>query len=1157
VRSRLSAFTLLFVATLGARTAFALDPARPLTQYVHDVWETHRGLPQATVRAIVQTRDGYLWLGTEEGLARFDGVRFTRFARRDVPAFRANHVLSLLEDRRGNLWIGTLGGGLMRHRNGAFTTFTRADGLPTDYVYTLREDRDGVLWIGARGGIARLEGNRISPWNPPALVRGTIWSIEQETSGAMWVGSDLYGLSRIEDGVPKTWSGRGDLPHDAIPVIRQLRDGRVIIGTNGAGLFEWNDGRFIPFRAQGDLPSASITALFEDSARNLWIGTSAGLARAANGIIAADAPGALGRNPIHAIAEDREGNLWIGTGDAGLHRLREGKARTMTTADGLPSNTVQTVFHDSAGGAWIGTRNGVARIAGRNIATYSKRNGLPNDSVRALFQASDGAIWIGTERGGVVRIAGDRMETAVLDLDIPDNTVRAFAEQPGGGVWVGTNGGPLTLFANGVPVRRVMAPSGTRIFARAMAAEKNGSLWVATDGNGLYHFVDGEFREALTQANGLSRDSLRSLLIDGDGTFWIGTDGGGLNRLKNGKVTVYGTRQGLFDDVVLQILEGDDGRLWMSSNNGIFAVRKDALNAFAEGKIARVESLSLDEHDGMISRDCSGGSQPSGAKSADGRLWFPTNAGVVIVDPRRMHRNVQPPPVHIEQVVADREPLRGNGAFEIPRGTKNLEITYTALSFAVPERVRFRYKLEGYDEQWTDAGSRRTAYYTALPPGQFRFRVIAANDDGVWNDIGATAPLSLAPFFYQRRSFAVLMVGLIGAAIWTIAALRIRRVREIERRLVVAQRMDALGQMASGIAHDFNNALMAASPWADMILRQYPQDAQLQRSAQHISNAIERAKRVTRQLLDFAQPRPPQVVAVDLGELVSEELSMVQVILPREIEIETRLADTRTLATGDKAQLGQVLLNLILNARDAMPDGGRLAIEVREPTPAETASWHLDREKFVLLSVRDSGTGMSAEVRERIFDPFFTTKGVGKGTGLGLAVVHRIVQDHRGAVHVDSAPGKGTTFFVLLPKAADAIAPAPPAASREPAGTARQGLQILFIDDEAVIREAVLGMLGAEGMSVEIASTGSEALRLIAGGLRPDVVILDLGLPEMPGDRVHALIREQLPEVPIIIASGYGDAERLEPLLQDARTAYLQKPYRMNVLLRQIAAMTK
>ena len=1164
MRIRLVLDALLIAATLVARSSYALDPARPLTQYVHDAWETNRGLPSETVRAIVQTRDGYLWIGTEEGLARFDGVNFKRFARRDVPAFRANHVLSLLEDRAGNLWIGTHGGGLMRYRAGAFTTFTRADGLPSDYVYSLHEDRDGTLWIGARGGIARFRDGRITRWNPPTLVKGTIWSIEQDRSGVLWLGSDLYGLSRVEGGVPKTYAGRDAIPHDAIPVIHQLRNGQIVIGTNGAGLFEWSNGRFTPFRARGTLPSGSIGALLEDSAGNLWIGTNAGLARANNGVITAGAPGELGQGPIHAIAEDHEGNLWIGTSGAGLHRLRDGKVRTMTSADGLPSDAIQTIFHDSAGGAWIGTRKGVARIAGGTITTWSTRDGLPNDSVRSLFQSSDGTMWIGTELGGVVRIVGDRIvETMVLDPDIPDNTIRAFAEQADGGVWVGTNGGPLTLITNGAASHRVARVGKKRLFVRAMAAEKNGSLWVATDGNGLYHFVDGAFRKAYTEQDGLSQDSLRSLSIDAEGTIWIGTEGGGLNRLKNGKITVYGTPQGLFDDVVLQILEGDDGRLWMSSNNGIFAVRKDSLNAYAEGKVARVESLVLDERDGMLSRDCSGGSQPAGAKSADGQLWFPTNAGVAIVDPRHMRRNLHPPPVHVEQVVADRKPLRGNGAFEIPRGTKNLEITYTALSFIVPERARFRYKLDGYDDQWIDAGSRRTAYYTALPPGQFRFRVIAANDDGVWNDVGATVPLSLAPFFYQRRSFAVLMLAMIGAVIWAVVALRIRRVRmeaartaEIERRLVIAQRMEALGQMASGIAHDFNNALMAASPWAEMILRQYPQDPELQRSARHISNAVERAQRVTRQLLDFGQPRQPEVAAVDLGELVCEEVTMAQVILPPEIEVETR-CETARVATGDKAQLGQVLLNLLLNARDAMPNGGRLTVEVREPTHVEAGSWHVDREGFVLLSVSDTGVGMNREVRERIFDPFFTTKGVGKGTGLGLSVVHRIVQDHRGAVHVDSVPDKGTTFYVLLPKATEPFKAALELVPAEAAATARPGLQVLFIDDDAVIREAISSVLAAEGMSVDLAHNGSEALRLLAGGFRPDLVILDLGLPEMTGDRVHARIREQLPDVPILIASGYGDTERLEPLLCDARTAYLHKPYKIHALLQQIAALTK
>jgi signal transduction histidine kinase len=706
------------------------------------------------------------------------------------------------------------------------------------------------------------------------------------------------------------------------------------------------------------------------------------------------------------------------------------------------------------------------------VTTYDRKRSTQS-SVRSLYESSDGAIWLGTELGGVVRMTAASLQTTVLDSDVPDNTIRAFAEQPGRGVWAGSNGGRLTLFAGGEPVRRLEYEGGRRFFVRAMAVDKSGSLWIATDGNGLAHIADATTRNH-TRRDGLSSNSLRSLYIDAEGTVWIGTDGGGLNRLKDGKITVYDTRSGLFDDRILQILEGEDGRLWMSSNNGIFAVEKRALHAFAEHRIDRLQSLFIDDREGMRTRDCSGGSQPAGAKKHDGTLWFPTDGGVAIVDPRRVQKNAHLPPVQIERVTAERTPVHGTTDFELPKGTRNLEIAYTALSFAVPERVRFRYRLEGYDEAWIDAerAARRITRHcvrgiidsSSLP------RTMTASG------IRAARPSrSRCRRISTRGAPSRFVFALIAAAIWLAVTSRIRSIRreaarnaEMERRLVVIQKMDALGHLASGIAHDFNNTLMAAYPWAELIQRDYPDDPKLQGAAQHIVQAVERAKKVTSQLLDFAQPKQPEVTPFDLGELAQEQVSMARALLPPESQIHLSV-NPSIGATGDRAKIGQVLLNLLLNASDAMPNGGSISVDVREPVAEEAESWNVAPGEMVLLSVSDTGTGIEPDVIPRIFDPFYTTKGVGKGTGLGLAVVHRILQDHHGTVQLESQPGKGTTVHVLLPKGEIPAGKPEPFVAPSAKSTVR-GRTVLLIDDEAVTIE-VSRTLHAEG-AVHTATAG-------------------------------------------------------------------------------------
>jgi CheY-like chemotaxis protein len=366
--------------------------------------------------------------------------------------------------------------------------------------------------------------------------------------------------------------------------------------------------------------------------------------------------------------------------------------------------------------------------------------------------------------------------------------------------------------------------------------------------------------------------------------------------------------------------------------------------------------------------------------------------------------------------------------------------------------------------------------------------------------------------------------------------------------------MDSLGQLATGIAHDFNNTMMAAYPWAELIRRNYSHDQFLQRAASRITDAVEQAKKVTHHLLDFAQPRPPRIVPVDLGETARSAVSMVRSVIPAEIDIHLMIDPRGVVAKGDEARIAQVLLNLTLNAGDAMPAGGHLTIEIRGVSESEASRWDVDRDAFVLLSVSDTGTGIENAVLERVFDPFFTTKGIGKGTGLGLAVAHRIVHDHQGTIHVDSVPGQGTTFYVLLPKGEAAPKADQPAPTQALPGILR-GTQVLLVDDDLVIVEIIRYALVSEGMTVEVATTGPEAIHRVTDGFRPDIVILDLGLPEMSGDRVHALLRARMADLPIIVSSGYGDRERIDSLLRDRKTAYFQKPYRMEVLVRQIIAM--
>jgi len=375
---------------------------------------------------------------------------------------------------------------------------------------------------------------------------------------------------------------------------------------------------------------------------------------------------------------------------------------------------------------------------------------------------------------------------------------------------------------------------------------------------------------------------------------------------------------------------------------------------------------------------------------------------------------------------------------------------------------------------------------------------------------------------------------------------------ELERSLTQVQKIQSLGQMASGIAHDFNNTLMAALPWADLLRRKYPADESIQKAADQIRRAVHRARDVTRQLLDFAQPKKPQRQEIDLIELVRRQLPLMRPVIPPEIEIQTQLTPDTPRVWADPGQLGQLLLNLALNAREAMPDGGVLGLNVRPSSAREESRWGLAAGRFAILSVCDNGVGMDEEILDRIFDPFFTTKDVGEGSGLGLAVVHRIVEHHGGFVKVSSQKGRGTSIDVFLPVLQKEIAPSTPVTSKEMSAA---GLSVLIVDDETAVSEGIGVLLELVGAKVTAVTRGEEALRRLASGLRPSVIVLDLGMPEMSGERVHAAIREKFSDLPIVISSGYGDRARVDSLLKDPKTRFLQKPYEIEDLLREIAAL--
>lgn len=787
----LSAIVSLTLWYVTSESVLALNPDKSISQYVQNVWESDEGLPQNSVQAITQTRDGYLWLATQEGLVRFDGVEFTVFDSGNTEQIRSNLISCILEDSKGTLWFGTGGGGLNYFKDGKFGSLTVKDGLASDTIAALCEDGDGVLWIGTRGsGLNRLKDTSITVLTTKdGLTSDTITSLSKDHEGSVWIGTGGGGFSRFKDGQLIVSATKDKLPSTNITAIYEDSEGNLWAGTNGFGLRRWRDGQVTVYTTKDGLPGDKVLCICEDREKNLWIGTDgSGFARFSKGRFSSfNVSDGLSNNIVAAIFEDIEGSLWIGTASGGLNRFKDGAITTFTRKDGMVDDDVSPIYEDSEGGIWFGTATGgLHRLKDGQFKVYTKKDGLSDDVVFSIYEDREKSMWFGTAEG-LNRLKDGKFTIFESAEGRPFNPITSITGDREGNIWVGTYGTGLNQLREGRFTLYDETKGLPNNFIIALHEDSAGTLWIGTRDGGLVQMKDGRFN-SFTRKDGLSSDLVFSLHEDTDGALWIGTSGGGLNRFKDGKFVSYTTKRGLFDDVVFRILEDGDNNLWMSCNKGIFRVSKKELNDYADGSRQTINSVVFGTADGMKSRECNGGFQPAGFRTKDGRLWFPTIKGPVMIDLHKSNSVI--PSVKIEQIFVDNQFAAPLDQIEVEPGRGNIEFRYTALSFLNPERMMFKYKLEGYDEDWVNAGTRREAYYTQVPPGNYRFRVIASNNDGVWNETGAVVAIKLTPHFYQTWWFYTICAIAVGCLATTAYLMRITSLkeRELELEKLVAER---------------------------------------------------------------------------------------------------------------------------------------------------------------------------------------------------------------------------------------------------------------------------------------------------------------------------------------------------------------------------------
>jgi PAS domain S-box-containing protein len=1388
-----------------------LERGKNIDQYGHDIWTSQNGLPGEAVYQILQTPDGYLWLRTSAGLVRFDGVRFV-LVELAVANKRVNEpVKAICRSADGNLLIRTTSRTIL-YKDGVFSDYLPPAPLPDGGIRTLFETREHEVFIGADDFIYIIRKGQIE-----MLRRGTGWvnAFFEDASGLLWIGASA-GLYTYRNGVLS-------LPEDlrasgASNVVAGDREHNVWVGTVSNGLYRMNQTKPGLAPVERDAIHSEVFAILQDHQDNLWLGTISGLLRLTEGRVSSfNSLAGLTDSRVHSLFEDREGSIWVGT-SSGLDRFRDTKVTTITSQEGLPSDDIKSVVETRDGSLYVFCNAaGLGRIKDGVVTAIPKQKGVPNFYGNAMFESRDGSLWLGLV-GGLTRYENGKFTVYAGDERLSIPFISAINEDEESLI-VTTSQTIALRFKEGkvypFTIRGQTTPlSKPGNYTFVIERDPSGTLWFGTV-QGLFKFAKGEAPENARQTQ--IDFPVTTIFNDQRGSLWLGGRTPGLIRFRisDGRVTHYTKQAGLFDDYPTRILADDHNNLWISTSNGIYRASGKDLDAFADGRVSIVPTTVYGIDDGMKTSEASSpAAQPGGWRTHDGKLWFATRKGVVVIDPDHLVHNDLVPPVVIEDVAADNETLSARQDLQVAPGKDRIEIYYTSLSLRVPDRVRFKYKLEGYDRDWVDAGSRRVAYYTNLPPGRYRFRVIGSNDDGVWNDVGASTAIYLTPHFYQttlfygfcilviimcaiasqrlytrglrvraqelsrvvnertkdlqaQRAFlrqvidiipnfifvknresrftlvnqavadaysttvdellgktdadisprrqeadafrrddlevmnslrekvvpeepftdhggrvrwlqtvkrpllgennqvqllgvsvditerklveqqlhlqatalesaanAILITDRQGTIFWVNAAFTkltgysfdeaigknprilqsgeqahsfyedmwnkliageiwrgelvnrrkdgqlyteemtitpvkdahgdiarfiaikqdITEQKALERQLRQAQKMEAVGQLAGGVAHDFNNLMGVILGYSEMLEEGFDSSNPNRNKMEQIRKAAVRAAALTRQLLAFSRQQVLQPVVTDLNSTVVNMHKMLCRLISEDIKLVTTLHPHLWHVKADPTQIEQVLMNLVVNARDAMPDGGMLTLE--------TANIELDETyrrqhggatpgPYVMLAVSDTGVGMDKKTQAHIFEPFFTTKEVGKGTGLGLSTVYGIVKQSGGYIWVYSEPGHGSTFKIYLPRNEEEMGVH--TKEEQPTTVPKGSETLLLVEDSSALLELACEFLGTCGYKVLPCETPPDAIRIVEKYEGPiPLLITDVVMPEMSGRSLAEKLTSLRPSMRVLYMSGYTDDTILRYGALDPGQAFLQKPFTMKDLAAKV-----
>ncbi len=1008
------------VAVASSLLAPPLAAEEPTNDYSVTSWTIGNGLPQGTVNDMLQTDQGALWIATFGGLLRFDGVEFRTYDFDTLPNLPSVRITSLASDGAGGLWMLTQNGGVLHFRDGAIVESLAAPNSEQGDLSTISllcTDR-GELWL--RGVSGRVWLHADNGWSMPVAATGAssaCVAVFLDADGQVALATEK---AVIRGGGPRSggteWTAPGRISCVGLAPNRLwvgLHDGLAVAESSTIE------------RVRLDPPFESrVTALLEDGTGGVWVGTSQGLLHVVRevdgkGWVRGAGSGLLESFSVRSLLVDREGNLWVGSRGKGLARVSRKRVRVFVVA--RRDLTISAVASDGAEGAWLSfASGGVGHGAASKQADGTERLDwtLQTSPIAfSILHAFDGSLWSSGNKT-LLRTLGGATQEFVLP-----GVLGALVETKSGDIWASVESGRrIVRLSHSGEILESLDIDGRVI---SLSADAVDGVWVGCDGAVIRHAAGRTERFGVEQ--GVPQGDVRCVLSEPDGSAWIATYAGGLARLKDGRATRITRAQGLPNMALSSIQDDGAGRLWLLSNQGLIVAERRDLLALVEGRAPRIDPVVIGPSAGMPEANFG---SPAGFRDERGRLWFGTIEGPVRVDALAFPFNRVPPRVLVEGVSADDVELTMGGRVAVPPATKRLVFDFTTFSLTAPERVRFRYRLVGYDEDWVDAGTERSAPYTGLRPSQYEFRVEARNEDGVWSESAAVVGLRVAPSWWETNWFRTAVGFLFVACLYAIDRVRIGflrrrtqvlleategRARAEERESRLREQLAHVGrvatadELATSLAHEVNQPLAAIVTNAQAGRRYLANDVLDRKGIDDILRDIaqqgQRASDVIRRLRDFLRKNESERRPIDLNQIVRDTLPLVRRELQdHRIDLVLELAPRPITVDADPIQIQQVVVNLVNNACEALSNSnGERTIDIR--TRAE-----LDH---VVFEMRDSGPGISPQVAERLFQPYVTTKST--GMGLGLAICRSIVEAHGGRIGVRSAAEEGTTFRIDLP----------------------------------------------------------------------------------------------------------------------------------------------